>query len=180
MPAYFCRGSGHNEKGQYSERSDDYVNNIDGLARKFETAREWVPRPTVDLDSTAEIGIIAYGTSHSAVLECRDQLSDEADIVTSYLRVRAYPFTSELAEFIGAHKRVYVVEQNRDAQMLGLMKLELAPELQSRLRSVRHYTGVPIDARSITDGILAQEGRQVTPRLDGERHYRTSAGVGGE
>ena len=180
MPAYFCRGSGHNEKGQYTERSDDYVKNIDRLARKFETARQWVPRPTVNLDSTAAIGIIAYGTSHWAVLECRDQLSDEADIDTSYLRVRAYPFTSELAEFIGAHERVYVVDQNRDAQMLALMKLELAPELQSRLRSVRHYTGLPIDARSVTDDILGQEGHRVTPVRAGERHYRTSAGVGGE
>ena len=114
------------------------------------------------------------------MVECRDQLSDEADIDTSYLRVRAYPFTSELAEFIGEHERVYVVDQNRDAQMLALMKLELAPELQSRLRSVRHYTGLPIDARSIADDILGQEGHRVTPVRAGERHYRTSAGVGGE
>ena len=131
-------------------------------------------------DANATIGIIAYGTSHWAVLECRDQLSDEADIDTSYLRVRAYPFTSELAEFIGAHERVYVVEQNRDAQMLGLMKQELAPVLQGRLRSVRYYTGMPIDARSVTDDILTQEGHRLAPRPAGERHYRTSAGVGGE
>src|SRR5881392_169145 len=80
MPAYFTRGSGHNSKGQYSERPDDYVDNMDRLARKFETARKWVPRPEVDVVKGATIGLVAYGTSHWAILESRDQLREETDV----------------------------------------------------------------------------------------------------
>jgi 2-oxoglutarate ferredoxin oxidoreductase subunit alpha len=160
MPAYFARGSGHNERGQYSERPDDYVNNLDRLARKFETARQHVPKPEVQHADTAEVGIIGYGTSHWAIEESRDQLGRETGIKTGYLRLRAYPFTAELVEFMNRYSRIYVVEQNRDAQMLGLMRLEATPEQIGRLRSVLHYSGLPIDARSITDEILVQEGRK--------------------
>ena len=161
LPASFTRGSGHNAKGQYSERTDDYVGNVDRLTRKFETARTYVPKPEVDTVAGAKVGLIAYGTSHWAVAESRDQLRDEAGVQTSYFRVRAYPFTPDLGTFLDAYDRVYVVEQNRDAQMLQLMRLDLPPERQSRLRSVLHYDGLPIDARSITDAVLAQEGLHV-------------------
>ncbi|PYR37922.1 MAG: 2-oxoacid:acceptor oxidoreductase subunit alpha [Acidobacteria bacterium] len=161
MPASFTRGSGHNTKGQYSERPDDYVENMDRLARKFETARRFVPKPVVDQTKGAAIGLIAYGTSHWAVVESRDQLREETDVKTSYFRLRAYPFTPELQQFIDAHERVYVIEQNRDAQLLQLLKLELTPEQTTKLRSVLHYSGLPIDARSITDDVLAQEGYEV-------------------
>ena len=157
MPAYFTRGSGHNARGQYSERPDDYVNNLDRLARKFETARTLVPRPVVQ-DAGSKVGIIAYGSSHFAVEECRDQLRDEAGITTGYLRLRAYPFTAEVKAFVERYERVYVVEQNRDAQMLTLLRMDYDSALTAKLRSVRHYNGLPIDARSITDEILAQEG----------------------
>ena len=160
MPAYFTRGSGHNERGQYSERPDDYVNNLDRLARKFETARNHVPKPEVQDVHGAEIGIIGYGTSHWAIDESRGQLERENGVATGYLRLRAYPFTAELTAFIDRYKRIYVVEQNRDAQMLGLMRLEMSVEQLSRLRSVLHYNGLPIDARSITDEVLIQEGRK--------------------
>jgi 2-oxoglutarate ferredoxin oxidoreductase subunit alpha len=177
MPAYFARGSGHNAKGQYSERPDDYVDNMDRLARKFETARKFVPKPVVDIVPRAKIGIIGYGTSHWAIGESRDQLREEADVKTSYFRLRAYPFTEELAAFIDAHERLYVVEQNRDAQLLQLMKLELSPERIVKLRSVLHYNGLPIDARSITDDVLAQEGYEVARKTA----VRISAGsAGGE
>jgi 2-oxoglutarate ferredoxin oxidoreductase subunit alpha len=158
MPAYFTRGSGHNEKGQYSERPDDYVHNMDRLARKFETAKALIPAPEIDAVPGAAIGIIAYGTSHSAVVESRDQLAQESGVRASYLRLRAYPFTAALTEFIDQHQRVYVVEQNRDGQMLGLMRLDLDPSHTAKLRSVRHYSGLPIDARSVSDDILIQEG----------------------
>ena len=164
MPAYFTRGSGHNAKGQYSERPDDYVENMDRLSRKFETARAHVPKPIVDSVAGAKIGIIGYGTSHWAITESRDQLREETDVKTSYYRLRAYPFTEELVEFVDAHERVYVVEQNRDAQMLQLMRLELTPERISKLRSVLHYNGLPIDARSVTDDVLAQEGFEVAKK----------------
>ena len=159
MPSYFTRGSGHNERGQYSERPDDYVNNLDRLGRKFETARKYVPKPEV-VDEATEIGIIGYGTSHWAIDESRDQLERETGIKTAYLRLRAYPFTDELTAFIDRYKRIYIVEQNRDAQMAGLMRLELSPARIEKLRSVLHYNGLPIDARSVTDAILVQEGRK--------------------
>ncbi len=94
MPSYFTRGSGHNAKGQYSERPDDYVDNMDRLARKFETARAWVPKPVIDHVAGAKIGFIGYGTSHWAIEESRDQLLEETDLKASYYRLRAYPFTS--------------------------------------------------------------------------------------
>src|SRR5687767_2089572 len=118
MPSYFTRGSGHNEKGQYSERPDDYVNNVDRLARKFDTARKYVPKPEIDDAEGAALGIVGYGTSHFAIDESRDQLSRENGIRAGYLRLRAYPFTPELGAFIDRYERIYVVEQNRDAQML--------------------------------------------------------------
>jgi 2-oxoglutarate ferredoxin oxidoreductase subunit alpha len=157
--AWFARGSGHNEKSQYSERPDDYVNNLDRLARKFEYARTLVPRPEIVRDDGNEIGVIAYGTSHHALTETLDQLQSEYSVKADYLRLKAYPFTREMHDFIGAHKRVYVVDQNRDAQMMQLIKLDIAVNEIPKLRSVRHYNGLPIDARSITDEIISQEGK---------------------
>jgi 2-oxoglutarate ferredoxin oxidoreductase subunit alpha len=155
--AYFTRGSGHNEMAQYTEKPDDYVRNMDRLARKFDTARTLVPPPVVDRDPEASVGIIAFGSSHWAVGESRDQLREERGLRTSYLRLRAYPFTPVVDDFIRQHERVYVVEQNRDHQMLSLLLMDGEAAQAPRLRSVLHYNGLPIDARSITDSILAQE-----------------------
>jgi len=157
--AYFARGSGHNEKAQYSERADDFENNMERLNRKFETARSFVPRPEITRGHNAKIGIIGYGTSHWGITESRDQMRDEYSIETDYLRLRAYPFTREVHEFIEQHERVYVVDQNRDAQMLTLLRLDLKPELTTRLRSIAHITGLPLDARSITDELTSMEVR---------------------
>jgi 2-oxoglutarate ferredoxin oxidoreductase subunit alpha len=156
-PAYFTRGSGHNEMAQYTERPDDYMKNLDRLARKFETAKMFVPRPVVESHPDAKVGILAFGSSHWAVEESRDQLREEAGLKTSYLRVRAYPFTPEVEDFLRRHDRIYVVEQNRDAQMLSLLLMDIDSTFAPRLRSVRHYNGLPIDARSVTDAILEQE-----------------------
>ncbi len=156
--AYFTRGSGHNEKAQYSERPDDYENNMERLNRKFETARSFVPRPEVSQSACPEkIGIIAFGSSHWALIESRDQLRKEYKIETDYLRLRAYPFTREVHDFIRQHERVYVVEQNRDAQMLSLLKLDVEPTLVPKLRSIARLDGLPIDARSITDHLMTME-----------------------
>ena len=124
-----------------------------------------LPAPIVDERKDAKIGIIGYGTSHWAIGESRDQLREETNVETSYFRVRAYPFTEELGAFIDAHDRIYIVEQNRDAQRLLLMKLELSPDRVAKLRSVLHYNGLPIDARSISDDLLAQEGFEVAKRV---------------
>jgi 2-oxoglutarate ferredoxin oxidoreductase subunit alpha len=175
MPAYFARGSGHNAKAQYSERPDDYVETMDRLARKFETARKFVPVPVVESVRGAKIGFIGYGTTHWAITESLDQLREETDVKASYFRLRGFPFNDELVAFIDAHERVYVIEQNRDAQLLQLMKLELTPDRQKKLRSVLHYNGLPIDARSITDDVLAQEGFEVAKKTAA----RMSAGTAG-
>ena len=157
--AYFTRGSGHNDKAQYSERGEDYLRNIDRLARKFETARAFVPAPVEEISGTSEIGIIAFGTSHWAVTEAHEQLKKEHGLKTDYLRLRAYPFNQQVHNFIAEHERIYVVEQNRDGQMLDLLKLDAAPDQIVKLRSVLHYDGLPIDARSVSDEIIAQEAQ---------------------
>jgi 2-oxoglutarate ferredoxin oxidoreductase subunit alpha len=156
--AYFTRGSGHNEKSQYSERPDDFEHNMERINRKFETARSFVPRPEVSTGKS-KIGIVAYGTSHWAIIESRDQLRKEYGIETDYLRLRAYPFTREVHEFVKQHDRVYVIEQNRDAQMLSLLKLDLEAALLTRLRSIAHIHGLPLDARSVTDELMTMEGK---------------------
>jgi len=157
--AWFARGSGHNERSGYSERPDDYAHNMERLDKKFETARSFVPKPELTGTGKAEIGILAYGTSHWAVIESLDQLRKEYKIEADYLRVRAYPFTREVHDFVARHQRVYVVEQNRDAQMLSLLKLDLAAEQVVRLRNAAHINGLPLDARSVTDDIVTQEGK---------------------
>jgi len=176
MPAYFARGSGHNAKAQYSERPGDYLDNVDRLVRKFDTARTLVPAPEVVAVPGAAVGFVAFGTSHWAITESRDQLREEAGLDTSYLRLRAYPFTEALDAFVDAHERVYVVEQNRDGQMLQLMKLDLAPARVAKLRSVRHYNGLPLDARFVTDHVMAQEGHIVATSAT----VRAAAMLGGE
>jgi 2-oxoglutarate ferredoxin oxidoreductase subunit alpha len=157
--AYFTRGSGHNENAQYTERPADYQKNMDRLARKFETARKYVPGPVIMEEADAEIGIIAFGSSHWAVMESRDQLEADENLKTRYLRLRALPFNEELGSFVRSCKRVYVVEQNRDAQMAQLIRLEMSkePGEQDKVRSVLHFNGLPIDARSVTDEIAASE-----------------------
>ncbi|MGC8548370.1 MAG: 2-oxoacid:acceptor oxidoreductase subunit alpha [Acidobacteriaceae bacterium] len=155
--AYFTRGSGHNPDAKYTERADDYKNLMDRLARKFDTARTLVPAPQIVANGTSRIGIIAYGTSDYAVLESRDQLQKEFGVATDYLRIRAYPFAKEIHDFVASHDRIYVVEQNRDAQMLSLLKLDLPAKQTVKLRSILHYNGLPIDARSITTLFTQQE-----------------------
>jgi len=156
--AYFTRGSSHNEKAVYSERPDDYVINVERLARKYETARSMVPRPEVVQTGKCKIGLIAFGSSDFATRESRDQAKKEYGLETDYLRLRAYPFSREVQEFVASHERVYVIEQNRDAQMLSLLKLDLPAEEVVKLRSIRHFNGLPIDARSVTDELITQEG----------------------
>jgi 2-oxoglutarate/2-oxoacid ferredoxin oxidoreductase subunit alpha len=157
--AYFTRGSGHNEKAQYSERPEDYKNNVDRLSRKFDTARTFVPAPVKEADGTSKVGIIAFGTTHWALVEARDQLEKEHGIKTDYLRLRAYPFNQDVLDFIKRHDKIYVVEQNRDGQMHELLKLDIPADQVTKLRKVLHYNGLPIDARSVTEEIRSQEGK---------------------
>lgn len=154
--AYFTRGSGHNEHAEYTEKPADFVNLMDRLARKLDRAKLDVPAPEKDEGPAARIGIIAYGTTHHAIAECRDQLRLENSIETSYLRIRALPLSPQVGDFLAAHRRVYVVEQNRDGQMTSILTMEY-PEFALQLKPVLHYDGIPIDARTVTNAILAQE-----------------------
>lgn len=155
--AYFTRGSGHNARAIYSERPNDYVDNMDRLARKYETARQHVPGPQIHEAAKPDFGILAYGTTDWAVRESLDQLKQEYGLEAAYCRVRAYPFSQAVKDFIQRQRRVYVVEQNRDAQLCGLLRLELGAVDVQKLHSVLHYDGLPIDARSVTDAIVFQE-----------------------
>ncbi|MDR3719780.1 MAG: 2-oxoacid:acceptor oxidoreductase subunit alpha [Bryobacteraceae bacterium] len=156
--AYFTRGSGHDSKAAYTEKPADYVANVDRLLRKFESIRAAAPSPVADEREDARIGIVYCGTSRYGCEESRDQLREELGIETSALRLRAYPFHPDLQSFIERHARVYVVDQNRDGQLHGLMRLDLDPRLTAKLRSIRHYNGLPLDARSVTEEIVRQEG----------------------
>jgi 2-oxoglutarate ferredoxin oxidoreductase subunit alpha len=155
--AYFARGTGHDEKAAYSENPVVWERNMARLAGKIDGARRLLPAPILQGSGTAEVGVLAYGSSHHAVVETVSQLREEAGIEVDYLRVRGYPFAQAVEAFVVAHPRVYVVEQNRDAQLLSLLKLDLPPALLPRLRSVAHLHGLPLDARSVTDEILEKE-----------------------
>jgi 2-oxoglutarate ferredoxin oxidoreductase subunit alpha len=160
LARHFCRGTAHDEQARYTERPDDYVRILDRLARKYETAREQVPAPVIDVNSDAEFGLIAFGSSHCAMVESRDQLRSRHGLKTSYLRLRALPVSHALEDFVHKHQRVYVVEQNRDAQMLDLIRLEVEASEGAKLRSVRHYDGLPITPGTIVRQILEQEQRE--------------------
>jgi 2-oxoglutarate/2-oxoacid ferredoxin oxidoreductase subunit alpha len=152
---YFTRGTGHDEEARYSEIPDVWQRNLDRLTRKHDTARAAVPQPIAE-EQGAPTAILAYGTTHHAVVEARDVLRDDG-IDVDYLRIRALPFSAEVAAFVARHERVYVVEQNRDGQVYGLLRTELPEHLLSRLRSIRHYNGMPIDAHAIIDPLLSAE-----------------------
>ncbi len=152
---YFTRGTGHDEEARYSEQPDVWQRGLDRLVRKMETAATAVPAPVVD-DNRRPIAILAYGTTHHAVVEARERLRD-AGIETDYMRVRALPLSPDVAKFIARHERVYVVEQNRDGQLYGILRTELPTHLIPQLVSIRHYNGVPIDAHAIIDPLLEAE-----------------------
>jgi 2-oxoglutarate ferredoxin oxidoreductase subunit alpha len=153
---YFTRGSGHDEEARYTESPDVYARNMDRLARKFETARRAMPEPVVEGSGRAPVGLIAYGSTHHAVVEARDLLA-ERGLDVDYLRVRALPLSRSLTDFVAEHERVYVVEQNRDGQMYDIVRLQLPPDLVGRVRSIRHYDGQPIPAHVITRPLLELE-----------------------
>ena len=156
LAAYFTRGSGHDESGRYTESEETYARVMDRLARKLETGRGLLPVPLIEGDS-AELGILAYGSSHHATVEARDILAAEGT-QTDYLRLRALPADPAVADFVAGHSRVYVVDQNRDGQMQQILQVELGPELAARLRSVRHYDGLPLFAADLVEAIRLAEG----------------------
>jgi 2-oxoglutarate ferredoxin oxidoreductase subunit alpha len=156
--AYFTRGSGHDDQALYTEKPDDYHDLMIRLARKFDTARTLVPAPVVVQDGKSKVGIIGFGSSDFAIAESRDDLMKQYGLDTDYMRIRAYPFPQSVHDFVASHERVYVVEQNRDAQMQSLLKLDLPAAETTKLRSVLHFNGLPMDAESVTGAVVEQEG----------------------
>ncbi len=156
--SYFTRGSGHNDRAAYTEKPDEYQEVMDRLVRKFEHARTLVPAPITVGNGTSKIGFLAFGSSDFAVRESLDQIRKEFDASVDYMRIRAYPFAHEIHDFVASHERVYVIEQNRDAQLESLLKLDLPADQVVKLRSILHYNGLPLDARTITDEFAAKEG----------------------
>ncbi len=150
--AYFTRGSGHNQYGGYTEDSAEYQVVVDRLKRKFETAKRYVPKPVID-GSGRELAMVSIGSSDGAVREALDILRLRG-IHIDYMRIRAFPFGREVEEFLAAHGSIFVVEQNRDAQLRSLLTLETAVE-KSKLLSILHYSGLPIGSDCIVDGVLA-------------------------
>lgn len=158
LGAYFARGTGHNPQAIYSERSDDWLENMARLNRKFETARTLVPKPVVDEVEGAAVGLIAYGSTDPCVIEGRDLLAADGQ-ATSYLRLRALPFEESTRQFIESHERVYVVENNTDGQLAKLLHMEY-PDLAPRIFSMAYSDGMPLTARWLVNAYRERE--QVT------------------
>ncbi len=154
--AYFARGTGHNEMADYSERSDDWVENMARLRKKMMTAHQHLPQPIIETHADAEIGIVTFGTNEDAIREARDWLADEG-IQSGYLRVRALPLASSVSDFIADHQRVYVIENNFDGQLNQLIRLEHAGDI-THLRSLALGDGLPMTPSWIYDSIKEQEG----------------------
>jgi 2-oxoglutarate ferredoxin oxidoreductase subunit alpha len=153
--AYFTRGSGHDEQARYTEDGEAYRRVMERLLRKWETIRRESPPPEV-ASSGAKVGLLAFGTTWIATGEALDLLREAKGPAVDTCRLRAYPFTDAVREFLASHERVYVAEQNRDGQMRRLLAMEM-PDLAGRLLSVLTFDGWPIDARLIADGILEGE-----------------------
>src|SRR5467141_2724647 len=153
---FFTRGSGHDEFARYTESAEAYARNMDRLTHKLETARAELPPPVVDESLKSRVGLIAFGSTHAAVVEAREALAAAGSPV-DYLRLRALPLSDEVAAFVSRHERVYVVEQNRDGQVYDIVRLALSPELVGRVHSIRHYNGQPIPAAAIIEPMQQME-----------------------
>ena len=150
--SYFTRGTTRNAYAQYSERGPDYIYNVERLLKKFATAASLVPQPVQRKAAhKTRLGVIFFGSTSPAMHEALDALQ-EAEIHIDAMRLRAFPFPESVAKFIAEHEQVFVVEQNRDAQMHALLVNELDIDPANLVR-VLHYDGTPITARFITTAI---------------------------
>jgi len=167
--SYFTRGSGHNQYGAYTEDSADYQAVLDRLMKKWASARRYLPRAVIDATAGSQVGIVSVGSGDGAIREAMDVLR-ERGVALDYMRIRAFPFTEDVEKFLAAHELLFVVEQNRDAQLRSLLTLETAVD-KSKLRSLLHYSGLSISSSFIVEGVLAE----LAP---GERAQPTGAAHG--
>ena len=155
--AFFTRGSGHDRLGAYTEDGDKYQDNVDRLRRKFDTAARLVPEPVIERDSGASAGVIYFGTSAEVMPEALEGLAAQGLDVDA-LRLRAFPFSQAVYDFIAAHDTVFVVEQNRDAQLRAMLQIEgdISP---AKLVPVLNYDGMPVTA----DFLVRHIGSHLAP-----------------
>jgi 2-oxoglutarate ferredoxin oxidoreductase subunit alpha len=153
--AYFARGTGHNDQALYSERPQDWLDNMARLVHKFDTAREMVPAPIVEDNDDANVGIIYYGTTWPAIMEARDRLSKQG-IETATLRLRALPINGDVRAFVERYDRVYVIEMNRDGQMHMILQSEMA-DIATKMTSIAYQDGLPLTAGFVTAAIKDRE-----------------------
>lgn len=153
--AWFARGTGHDEYARYSEDSPTYERNMARLVKKFETARQYIPEPEVIGNGKNKIGIIAFGSTRPAIIEAQARLKDEG-IKTDFMRLKALPLRKKVRKFVEKHERTYVVEMNRDGQLMMIMEMDY-PKLTSKLTSITKHDGLPLTARFVTDAILEKE-----------------------
>lgn len=151
--AYFVRGSGHDKHAAYTEDSDAYQEVVDRLKRKFEHAATVMPRPAIHRQPGAEVGLVTIGGCDAAVREAADLLRAQG-ILADVMRIRAFPFGAEVKEFLGGYEQVFVIEQNRDAQLRALLAVELGVP-RDDMTSILDYGGMPLTAKVVVDGVVA-------------------------
>jgi 2-oxoglutarate ferredoxin oxidoreductase subunit alpha len=157
--SYFTRGSGHDSDARYSEDEKDYKDTLDRLRKKFETARKYVPKPIIEMQDGVKTGVICFGSSYEPVREARDRLKGSG-LKTNHLLLRALPLTEETKKFVAAHDVIYLVEQNRDAQMASIFKDEW-PELGARIVSILIYDGLPATTLEVVRQIRQHHSGEV-------------------
>ncbi len=175
--AYFTRGSGHDEYPRYTEDADDWHRLMRRLRRKYDTARDYVPRPVVHPMAGADAGIIAFGSTEAAVLEAQHLLSVEQHLKLDFMRVRALPFTEDVGEFVAGHDTLYVVEMNRDGQMAQLLRMEY-PEHAAAFKSVAYEDGLPAAASWVREGILSFHASSAPATKKSKGAARSGRGTG--
>lgn len=154
--AYFLRGTGHSEEARYTEDAATWVRMMDRIKKKYHNAAKFIPKPIIDTQEGANIGIIAFGSTEPAIREARYQMEKEAGIKSDWMRIRGVPFMEAIPEFIESHEQNFVVEMNRDGQMYQLLLVEY-PHLSGKLTSVAFNDGLPATAKWVKDSILVKE-----------------------
>ena len=166
--AYFTRGSGHTQFGTYTEDAGDYQLVLDRLLKKWATAQKLMPRPVIDVSAGSRVGLVSVGSCDGAIHEARDVLRARG-VVLDYMRVRAFPFGEEVEKFLAGHEVLFVIEQNRDAQLRALLTLETQVD-KAKLRSLLHYSGLPISSSFIVEGVLAELAPRAQEPAKGAAH----------
>jgi 2-oxoglutarate ferredoxin oxidoreductase subunit alpha len=156
--AYFTRGTGHDAYAKYTEDAAPWEANMARLKKKYETIKQYLPKPIIKTVEGATVGIIAFGSTTAAVEEARILLEQEKGLKTDYLRLRAMPFNDEVKEFVETHDKVYVVEMNRDGQLYQQLIIAM-PQLATKFVSAAFGDGMPAAARRVIKEMLAKDGK---------------------